>query len=82
MDAWQSILALPASPGTLLCFTHRLLHWGSRAQPGAAPRLAISFALADPTFEVPYFADPATHLPFPPLPLRVALRAAQVLVYK
>jgi hypothetical protein len=42
----------------------------------------MSFALADPGFEAPYFADPGAHLPLPPLPLRLALRAAQALVYE
>jgi hypothetical protein len=40
----------------------------------------MSFALADPTFEAPTF-DAARYLPFPPLGLRVALRAAQAVVY-
>lgn len=87
-QAWQSIVALPVSAGSVVAFSSRLLHWGSKAQrhgsPSAAgtpplPRIAVSFALADPTFEQPYFDTAA--LPSPPLPLRVALVAGQALNY-
>ena len=47
---------------------------------GAAPRAALSFALSHRSFEAgPFFERSA--LPFPPLALRVALRAGQAVAY-
>lgn len=57
---YQKILALPVPKGSLVAFTHRLLHWGSAPLapvPGAPPppaRMALSLAFADPSFEPPY----------------------------
>jgi len=45
------------------------------------PRVAMSLALAGPSFEAPAF-DAPRFLPFPPLGLRVGLREAQAVVYK
>ena len=79
--SFGNIVAQPCSAGSLLVFSHRLLHWGSTAEPHAPPRIAMSFAVADATFEDgPYF-DAARFLPFPPLALRVALRAGQAIAY-
>lgn len=63
--------------------SHRLLHWGSAADPhsGASPRVAISFAAADPSFEPGYFAKKNEQLPFPDIDMRVALMAGNLLVY-
>ena len=56
------------------------MHWGSRPRAGAPPRCALSFALAAPGFERgPFFEE--RYLPFPPLALRVALRAGQAIAY-
>jgi len=56
------------------------VHWGSRPRAGAPPRCALSFALAAPGFERgPFFEE--RYLPFPPLALRVALRAGQAIAY-
>jgi len=101
-EKFQQIRSLPCPAGSLIAFTHRLLHWcgenagaffwshffpdpskrgsihqdrlgtnigkvekreiafrrGSAADPhsGAAPRVALSFAAADPSFEPGYFA--------------------------
>jgi hypothetical protein len=98
-QAWGNIIAMPTTPGSLLCFSHvrlkpsarsaltracvraqRLLHWGSKASPGAPPRIAMSFALADPSFEAPFF-DCKLFLPYPPHALRLALRAGQAIAY-
>lgn len=58
-----------------------MVHWGSKASELCArPRVAMSFALADPAFEAPSF-DAARFLPYPPLPLRVGMRAAQAILY-
>jgi hypothetical protein len=78
--SWGNIVAQPCAAGALLCFSHRLVHWGSRAQPSADPRVALSWALADGAFESPIF-DAAAFGPFPPLELRIALRAGQALAY-
>ena len=61
--------------GGLLCFSHRTLHWGSKAVRGSPARIAMSFAFADPAFEEPFF-DPALYLPLPPVRLRAALQVS------
>ena len=50
---FQEIRALPASAGSLICFSHRLLHWGTAPDPhaNAPPRVALSFAAASDDFE-------------------------------
>ena len=79
--AWGNVVAQPCEPGALLVFSHRLLHWGSAAEDNAAPRVSMSFALADPAFESgPYF-NAAEYLPYPPLALRLSLRAGQGIAY-
>mmetsp|Transcript_14018 Transcript_14018/g.44606 ORF Transcript_14018/g.44606 Transcript_14018/m.44606 type:complete len:249 (-) Transcript_14018:149-895(-) len=80
-ESFQAIRALPAAAGTVISFTHRLLHWGSAADPHARaePRVAMSFAVADNSFEEPYISR--SHLPLPPCELRAALVAAQAIAY-
>ena len=79
--AWGNIVAQPCASGGMLVFSHRLLHWGSAAEKDAPPRVAMSFALADASFETgPYF-DAKRFLPYPPLALRVSLRAGQAIAY-
>lgn len=31
--AWQHVRALPCAPGDALCFSHRIVHWGSCGRP-------------------------------------------------
>jgi hypothetical protein len=61
----QRIIAQPVDCGSVLLFSHRVLHWGSAPfppPPGCSgttiapppPRIALSLAYADPDFEVPY----------------------------
>ena len=76
---WPSIIAQPCQRGDLLCFSHRLLHWGSTASTGAAHRVALSYSYADPRFEIAAF--PSSFLPFPPLGLRLALIVGQAILY-
>eukprot|EP00457_Paulinella_chromatophora_P008565 gb/GEZN01008604.1/.p1 GENE.gb/GEZN01008604.1/~~gb/GEZN01008604.1/.p1 ORF type:complete len:436 (+),score=49.25 gb/GEZN01008604.1/:30-1337(+) len=88
-SSWQNIVALPLPAGGILGFSHRLVHWGSNPQPipvcrdlssqPVLPRIALTLAFADPSFEEPYF-DPAL-LPFPPLGLRIALVSGQEIQY-
>ena len=64
--------------------SHRLIHWGSLPVPRdeggvAPPRHAISIDTASADYEAPFFSR--DHLPYPPLPLRVALAAAQQIRY-
>ena len=60
---FQKIIALPATPGSIVAFSHRLLHWGSKpleSMPGTpppAPRIALSLAFSDPSFEEPYILN-------------------------
>jgi hypothetical protein len=77
---YEAVIAQPAEAGGAIVFSHRVIHWGSRPTPGQSPRVAMSFALSRARFERgAYFSD--TMLPFPPLALRVALRAAQAIAY-
>eukprot|EP01116_Phalansterium_solitarium_P003297 TRINITY_DN1410_c0_g1_i2.p1 TRINITY_DN1410_c0_g1~~TRINITY_DN1410_c0_g1_i2.p1 ORF type:complete len:372 (-),score=130.80 TRINITY_DN1410_c0_g1_i2:173-1288(-) len=80
-DAYQDIRALPAAAGSVISFTHRLLHWGSRASPYSLdePRIAMAFAAADDSFEPPQFDR--SYLPMPPLAMRVALVSAQSILH-
>jgi hypothetical protein len=88
VSALPGIVAQPCEPGGLLCFSHRTLHWGSDARSGTLgadgapqrPRTALSFALSDAAFTPPLYDAPA-FAPFPPLALRVALRAGQAIAY-
>lgn len=34
--------ALPVSAGTMLCWEHNVIHWGSQARPGSEPRISFS----------------------------------------
>eukprot|EP00750_Incisomonas_marina_P032559 INCI9218.2.p1 GENE.INCI9218.2~~INCI9218.2.p1 ORF type:complete len:411 (-),score=54.05 INCI9218.2:350-1582(-) len=80
LSRWQAISAQPVNAGGFLVFSHRTLHWGSLAKEEQPPRIALSFAFADPAFETPFF-DPKKHLPLPPLRLRAALQAGQAVMY-
>ena len=52
----------------------------SHSCPGYhTPRVALSFAHSDDSFEKAYFAR--THLPFPPVALRLALLGGQMQIY-
>lgn len=84
----QAIIGLPVPRGSLLCFSHRSLHWGSspirgglkageEAQP---PRIALSFALARPEFEPSYLSERSTGAPTTHA-ARAGLIAAQALHY-
>jgi hypothetical protein len=78
-QSWQHITAQPMAAGGVICFSHRLLHWGSVAELGAPARIAMSFAYAEKTFEAPFFS--AEYLPSPPIALRAALQAGQAIMY-
>lgn len=85
---WQNIVAQPLQAGGLFIFSHRLLHWGSTPEPESRdstklirPRIALSMAFADKSFEEPYF-DADLHLPFPPMGLRLGLVAGQSIQYE
>ena len=35
-SAWQHVRCVPCdTPGSLVCFSHRIIHWGSRGRPGS-----------------------------------------------
>lgn len=89
----QNVVAQPLNAGGMLTFSHRVLHWGSPPLHRTVldcdddpldipkPRIALTFALADPTFEEPYF-DHSLYLPFPPVSLRLGLVAGQQIQYE
>ena len=80
--AVQSVRACPLKPGGCVIFTHRAMHWGSIGQPACErPRVSISFGHSDPSFEAPFLRDTASQLPYPPVKVRVALAAAQLINY-
>jgi hypothetical protein len=93
LEDYQSIRALPTDAGGACVFSHRLVHWGSRPSrptreeraagaPAVPPRVAMSYALADnAAFGLGAYFDHGRFSPFPPLPLRVALRAAQAILF-
>lgn len=77
----RSIRAWPIGRGSVLGFSHRLLHWGGAASRFAPhPRIAMFFASSRPDFEAPYLTSPE-HLPLPPLGVRLALAAGHRLWY-
>lgn len=64
----QCVRALPAPAGTVLGWTHALLHWGGVARAGRGGRTSIAFELQaaahpprpdEPTFPRGWFPDPA-----------------------
>lgn len=88
----SSVVSQPLQAGGLLSFSHRVLHWGSKletsveedglpAPPAAVPRIALTTAFADGSFEEPYF-DHSVHSPTcPPLGLRLGLACGQQIQY-
>jgi len=80
--AVQAVTACHLRPGGAVFFSHRAMHWGSRGRPDCErPRISVSFGCSDPSFERPYFRQPANHLPFPKPSLRAALVSAQLINY-
>lgn len=81
-EAIQSVRALPLRPGGCVIFTHRTMHWGSKGQSDCSDaRVSIAFGFSDYSFEECYFGSPDKWLPFPPLPMRIALASAQLINY-
>eukprot|EP00743_Colponemidia_sp_Colp-15_P007079 GILK01007638.1.p1 GENE.GILK01007638.1~~GILK01007638.1.p1 ORF type:complete len:330 (+),score=30.33 GILK01007638.1:40-1029(+) len=83
----QSIQAVPASVGSCLLWSGRLLHFGGRASFRAAhPRISLSFALSHPSFEDPFVRLPeAQHRPWhvlPSLAERLRVIATQLWTYE
>jgi len=78
---YQNIRCAPMAAGGCTFHTHRTIHWGNRGRASytGGPRIALSFGCSTPDFEPPYFSPKS--LPFPPVRLRAALAAAQVLNY-
>ena len=61
-QAFQRIASVPAEAGSVVMFTHRVIHWGSAPPPptppsyGEAhePRVCVSFGFADEAYEPAY----------------------------
>eukprot|EP00928_Gymnodinium_smaydae_P047742 TRINITY_DN31887_c0_g1_i1.p1 TRINITY_DN31887_c0_g1~~TRINITY_DN31887_c0_g1_i1.p1 ORF type:complete len:396 (+),score=28.60 TRINITY_DN31887_c0_g1_i1:82-1269(+) len=81
LTALQHVRPLVCGAGSMVTFSHRLLHWGSLPRTGHSEpaRVAMSFACSDPEYESPCLG--ATHLPFPDPSVRLSLVAAQLLRY-
>ena len=62
---FQSIRALPASPGDVIIFNHNILHWGSQSSQWAAnPRRAIAYECqisSEKPYNTPTFTP--SHMP-------------------
>eukprot|EP00756_Hemistasia_phaeocysticola_P045585 Hpha_TRINITY_DN19337_c0_g1::TRINITY_DN19337_c0_g1_i1::g.81104::m.81104 len=79
-EMFQDIACCPLKSGSCVVFTHRVFHWGSSSTPLAKePRVALAFGFSDPKFKAPYIG--AENYPLPPLSLRLALNAGQMLIY-
>lgn len=88
--ALQHVRALPCAAGSVVQFSHRLLHWGSAAEDADGPasrwraapeppRIALSFASVDDSFEKPFMSRDV--LPMPPVDARAALVGSLALLY-
>jgi len=76
----QHVRALPVERGTVLHWSHRVLHWGS-ASPAEAPeaRRTLTFAMARPSYERPLLElEPGTT---PCFEARLALIAYTLVCY-
>ena len=90
-QAFQRIASVPAEAGSVVVFTHRVIHWGSAPPPptppsyGEAhePRVCVSFGFADEAYEPAYLrrGDGGAFRGFPRLRARAALVAAQMVSY-
>jgi len=79
-EAFQHIKCLPAEAGSVLMFSHRIIHWGSAGRKGYhTPRVAFSSVFSTDDYEKAYFSR--TELPFPATALRLALSGGQMMVY-
>ncbi|CAK0889080.1 unnamed protein product [Prorocentrum cordatum] len=74
------VRALPVQRGTVLAWSHRILHWGS-ASPVEAPeaRKTLTFAMAAPAYEKPLIELGDGELP--PFGARLALVAYTLVCY-
>ena len=78
---FQDIRALPASAGTALGWSARLLHWGSRTSVWTqTPRISVAFEFQSHDFSsgAPFVLPPT----IPPFSLRLGLVARQLLQYR
>lgn len=85
-ESLQMIAALPVPAGSAVAFSGRSIHWGSAGYGlHPPPRIAISFGCSDADFEAPYLKGAGGSLAStaepPPPSVRLALAAAQTLVY-
>lgn len=84
-DDWQfdlpAVRALPAAPGSVLCWNQAVVHWGARSSVrGPVPRISVAFEFQRgdiPPFNEPLL-DPASPLNFNG---RLLLIAKQILQY-
>jgi hypothetical protein len=79
---YQSIRALPATPGDFVIWNQALFHWGSRSSPEAdESRVSIAFQLQ--RTDVPAFDSPLIDpLVAPPFEARLRLIARQLYRYR
>lgn len=78
----RSIRALPAARGDVYVWSHRLLHWGGASSHKAVgPRIALSYAFADPGYERPVLSRGIKALPLPSWEERQVLVAYQMALY-
>lgn len=76
----QHIRALPAAAGTVLGWTHALLHWGTAAAAGEPPRISVAFEFVRAGVESTDDAFPVDL--FPGLADRCAIIGHQIAKYQ
>jgi len=82
LSTLQDVRALPARPGTLLMWTHELLHWGGRSS-GRARGPRISMGIEFVRAATPYPAAMGVGLPgVPPFRERLRVIADSILRYQ
>ena len=94
-EAYQHITCVPAETGSIVVFTHRVIHWGTapvKKTPASyasrnEPRVCVSFGFADARYEPSYLRKIVSNTQvgtvemYPRLYARVALVAAQMVSY-
>lgn len=76
--------ALPASPGQILCWDEKIIHWGGSSEPGSEPRVSVALEFTSPDFPTSA-ADPLlvdSFAPLPSLEIRLQTIARAIMLYR
>jgi len=78
----QHLRALPAAAGTVLGWTHSLLHWGGACGPDAAPRISASYEMVRTDVAAEAGIVGVRGAGIPPREERAAIVDAQIAQYR